>query len=129
MAVKQQSIKESTTHIYALDLKKIYQSYQSQKQTAAVKIRVASLENFIKLYCDNENIQFEESLAINVLPKQKLKESNDIYLKFLEFYLEVIDVKIISNFLDHQLKQFVKVFPSDYKNALAKQKSKLVVTK
>jgi len=27
------------------------------------------------------------------------------------------------------LKQFVKVFPSDYKKALAKQKSKLVVTK
>ena len=107
MAVKQQSIKEYTTHIYALDLKKIYQAYQSKKQTKTEQKRFESLKSFIDLYCDNENIQFEESPAIDVFPKQKLKESNDIYLKFLEFYLEVIDVKIISNFLDHQLKQFV----------------------
>lgn len=107
MAVKQKSQKEITTHIYALDLKKIYQAYQSQKQTDAEQNKFESLKVFIKLYCDNENIQFEKSLAINVLPKQKLKESNEVYLKFLELYLCVIEVKIITNFLDYQLKQFV----------------------
>jgi glutamate synthase (NADPH/NADH) large chain len=35
---------------------------------------------------------------------------------------------ILADF-ENQLKQFVKVFPSDYKKALAKQKSKLVATK
>ena len=38
MAVKQKSQKEVITHIYALDLKKIYQAYQSQEQTDAEKM-------------------------------------------------------------------------------------------
>jgi hypothetical protein len=107
MAVKQKSQKEVATHIYALDLKKIYQAYQSQKQTKAEQKRFESLKSFINLYCDNENISFENSLAIIVLPKQKLTESNEVYLKFLELYLCVIEVKIISNFLNFQLKQLV----------------------
>ena len=106
MAVKQQSIKEYTTHIYALDLKKIYQAYESRKKSIAQEQRFEVLKNFIKFYCGYNNIHFEKTLSIIVLPNQKLSERNETYLKFIELYLEVIDLKIISNFLDYQLRLF-----------------------
>jgi hypothetical protein len=106
MADKEQTKKEYSTHIYALDLKKIYKAYESQYQSEIQQPRFESLNTFINSYCDHENIQYENNLAIDVLPNQKVKDSIDVYLKFVELYLCVIDKKIISNFLDYQLKQF-----------------------
>ncbi len=109
MAINQNTIKQINTHIYALDLKKI--QYAFDTHTSSTTEKKESFKNLVKIYCDSNNIDFSTSNSVVITPSQKLKESNQIYLKFLEQYLTVIDIKIITSFLDYQLKQF------KYKNA------------
>jgi glutamate synthase (NADPH/NADH) large chain len=83
---------------------------------------VYDVENNFEVLCNKEMVELEK-------PD---KEDEALLKKLIQAHFDktgsTVAKFIVADF-ENQLKQFVKVFPSDYKNALAKQKSKLVVTK
>ena len=83
---------------------------------------VYDVENNFEVLCNKEMVELEapdkeDEVLLKQLIQKHFDKTGSAVAKF-----------ILADF-DHQLNQFVKVFPSDYKKALAKQKSKLVVTK
>jgi glutamate synthase (NADPH/NADH) large chain len=83
---------------------------------------VYDVENNFEVLCNKEMVELEapdkeDEVLLKELIQKHFDKTGSAVAKF-----------ILADF-DHQLNQFVKVFPSDYKKALAKQKSKLVVTK
>jgi glutamate synthase (NADPH/NADH) large chain len=83
---------------------------------------VYDVENNFEVLCNKEMVELEA-------PD---KEDEALLKKLIQAHFDKTGsavAKFILADFDNQLKQFVKVFPSDYKKALAKQKSTLVATK
>jgi len=83
---------------------------------------VYDVENNFEVLCNNEMVELEA-------PD---KEDEVLLKKLIQAHFDKTGsgvAKFILADFENQLKQFVKVFPSDYKKALAKQKSKLVASK
>ena len=83
---------------------------------------VYDVENNFEVLCNKEMVELEA-------PD---KEDEALLKKLIQAHFDKTGsavAKFILADFDNQLKQFVKVFPSDYKEALAKQKSKLVASK
>ncbi|MEI6151368.1 MAG: glutamate synthase-related protein, partial [Chitinophagia bacterium] len=83
---------------------------------------VYDVENNFEVLCNKEMVELEapdkeDEALLKKLMQAHFDKTGSAVAKF-----------ILADF-ENQLKQFVKVFPSDYKEALAKQKSKLLVTK
>jgi glutamate synthase (NADPH/NADH) large chain len=83
---------------------------------------VYDVENNFDIMCNKEMVELEapdkdDEALVKKLIQAHFDKTGSAVAKF-----------ILADF-DNQLKQFVKVFPSDYKKALAKQKSKLVASK
>ena len=83
---------------------------------------VYDVENNFEVLCNKEMVELEapdkeDEVLLKKLIQSHFDKTGSAVAKF-----------ILADF-ENQLKQFVKVFPSDYKEALAKQKSKLVATK
>ena len=83
---------------------------------------VYDVENNFEVLCNNEMVELEAPY----------KEDEVLLKKLIQAHFDKTGsgvAKFILADFENQLKQFVKVFPSDYKKALAKQKSKLVASK
>ena len=83
---------------------------------------VYDVENNFEVLCNKEMVELEA-------PD---KEDEALLKKLIQAHFDKTGsavAKFILADFENQLKQFVKVFPSDYKEALAKQKSKLVAAK
>jgi glutamate synthase (NADPH/NADH) large chain len=83
---------------------------------------VYDVANNFEVLCNKEMVELEA-------PD---KEDEALLKKLIQAHFDKTGsavAKFILADFENQLKQFVKVFPSDYKKALAKQKSKLVATK
>jgi len=83
---------------------------------------VYDVQNNFEVLCNKEMVELEA-------PD---KEDEALLKKLIQAHFDKTGsavAKFILADFENQLKQFVKVFPSDYKEALAKQKSKLLVTK
>ena len=83
---------------------------------------VYDVANNFEVLCNKEMVELEA-------PD---KEDESLLKKLIQAHFDKTGsavAKFILADFENQLKQFVKVFPSDYKKALAKQKSKLVATK
>ncbi|MEY3192789.1 MAG: glutamate synthase large subunit, partial [Bacteroidota bacterium] len=83
---------------------------------------VYDVENNFEVLCNKEMVELEapdkeDEVLLKKLIQSHFDKTGSAVAKF-----------ILADF-DNQLKQFVKVFPSDYKKALQKQKSKLVASK
>ena len=83
---------------------------------------VYDVANNFEVLCNKEMVELEapdkeDEVLLKKLIQAHFDKTGSAVAKF-----------ILADF-ENQLKQFVKVFPSDYKKALAKQKSKLVATK
>jgi glutamate synthase (NADPH/NADH) large chain len=83
---------------------------------------VYDVANNFEVLCNKEMVELEapdkeDEVLLKKLIQSHFDKTGSAVAKF-----------ILADF-ENQLKQFVKVFPSDYKKALAKQKSKLVATK
>ena len=83
---------------------------------------IYDVENNFEVLCNKEMVELEapdkeDELMLKKLIQAHFDKTGSAVAKF-----------ILADF-ENQLKQFVKVFPSDYKKALAKQKSKLVASK
>jgi glutamate synthase (NADPH/NADH) large chain len=83
---------------------------------------VYDVANNFEVLCNKEMVELEapdkeDEVLLKKLIQAHFNKTGSAVAKF-----------ILADF-ENQLKQFVKVFPSDYKKALAKQKSKLVATK
>jgi glutamate synthase (NADPH/NADH) large chain len=82
---------------------------------------VYDVENNFEVLCNKEMVELEapdkeDEVLLKKLIQSHFDKTGSAVAKF-----------ILADF-DNQLKQFVKVFPSDYKKALQKQKSKLVAS-
>jgi len=83
---------------------------------------VYDVANNFEVLCNKEMVELEvpdkeDEVLLKKLIQAHFDKTGSAVAKF-----------ILADF-ENQLKQFVKVFPSDYKKALAKQKSKLVASK
>ena len=83
---------------------------------------VYDIANNFEVLCNKEMVELEapdkeDEVLLKKLIQAHFDKTGSAVAKF-----------ILADF-ENQLKQFLKVFPSDYKKALAKQKSKLVATK
>ena len=83
---------------------------------------------------DNDPVDLIIREMVDLIIREMIanKEDEALLKKLIQAHFDKTGravAKFILADFENQLKQFVKVFPSDYKEALAKQKSKLVATK